>query len=152
MATSDAAPSSSRFPSADVFRDAALALLRVLLALLMLRHGVPKLLEFDARAAHFPDPLGVGHATSLVLAIFGEVVCSLLLIPGVLVRVAAVPFCTTMAVAFFLVHTDDPFDDKELAFAYLAFGLVVLLGGGGRFSVDAWLLPRLRARFTRTPS
>jgi putative oxidoreductase len=119
----------------------------VALAALMLRHGLPKLLHFDERAAGFPDPLGVGHATSLVLAIFGEVVCSLLLVPGVLVRLTAIPFCTTMAVAFFLVHADDPFDDKELAFLYLVGGLVVLLGGGGRFSVDAWLVPRLRARF-----
>ncbi|MFO0681698.1 MAG: DoxX family protein [Sandaracinus sp.] len=131
--------------------DAALALLRVALAALMLRHGIPKLLEFDARAAGFPDPLGVGHTTSLVLAIFGEVFCSLLLIPGVLVRLAAVPFCTTMAVAFFLVHAQDAFDDKELAFLYLVGGIVVLVGGGGRFSVDHWLLPKLRERFGKKP-
>lgn len=125
--------------------DLALALLRVGLAALMLRHGLPKLLDFDERAAGFPDPLGVGHTPSLVLAIFGEVICSLLLIPGVLVRLAAIPFCTTMAVAFLVVHADDPFGDKELAFLYLFGGIVVLIGGGGRFSVDAWLLPKLRA-------
>ncbi len=139
----------SATPTAPLPVDAALALLRIGLACLMLRHGIPKLLEFDARSAGFPDPLGVGHTTSLVLAIFGEVVCSSLLIPGVLVRLTAIPFVTTMAVAFFLVHADAPFDEKELAFLYLFGGLVVLIGGGGRFSVDAWLLPRLRARFGR---
>ncbi len=127
--------------------DAALAVLRVALAALMLRHGLPKLLHFDERAAGFPDPLGVGSTTSLALAIFGEVFCSALLIPGVLVRVAAIPFCTTMLVAFFLVHANDAFDQKELAFLYLVGGLVVLIGGGGRFSVDHWLVPRLRAAF-----
>lgn len=138
---------STSTPTSPITTDLALALLRVGLACLMLRHGIPKLLEFDARSAGFPDPLGVGHSTSLVLAIFGEVVCSTLLVPGVLVRLTAIPFCTTMAVAFFLVHADDPFDGKEMAFLYLFGGLVVLIGGGGRFSVDAWLLPRLRARF-----
>lgn len=150
MSESNENPSSPRFLA--WLPDAALALLRVGLAALMLRHGIPKLLEFDARAAGFPDPLGVGHGTSLVLAIFGEVVCSALLIPGVLVRLTAIPFCTTMAVAFFLVHAQDAFDDKELAFLYLFGGLVILLGGGGRFSVDHWLLPKLRARFGKKPS
>ena len=129
--------------------DVALAILRVTLACLMLRHGIPKLLEFDTRSAGFPDPLGVGHTTSLVLAIFGEVFCSALLIPGVLVRLAAIPFCSTMAVAFFVVHASDTFDQKELALLYLIGGVVVLIGGGGRFSVDAWVIPKLRARFGR---
>jgi putative oxidoreductase len=131
----------------ELLRNIALAALRIGIAALMLRHGIPKLLEFGARSATFPDPLGVGHTTSLVLAIFGEVVCSLLLIPGVLVRLSAIPFATTMAVAFLVVHADDPLGDKELALLYLFVGLVVLVGGGGRFSVDAWLLPKLRARF-----
>ena len=129
--------------------DAALAILRVALACLMLRHGIPKLLEFDARSAGFPDPLGVGHTTSLVLAIFGEVFCSALLIPGLLVRLSAIPFCTTMAVAFFVVHANDTFDQKELPLLYLIGGVVVLIGGGGRFSIDAWLIPKLRARLRR---
>ncbi len=129
--------------------DVALAFLRIGLCCLMLRHGIPKLLEFDARSAEFPDPLGVGHTTSLVLAIFGEVFCSLLLIPGILVRLTAIPFCITMAVAFLVVHADQPFGEKELAFLYLFGGITLLIAGGGRFSVDAWLLPRLRARFAK---
>lgn len=141
--------STSSSPKPEIALDAALAVFRVGLACLMLRHGIPKLLEFDARAAGFPDPLGVGHTTSLVLAIFGEVVCSALLIPGVLVRLTAIPFCITMAVAFVIVHADDPFGDKELAFLYLFGGIVILIGGGGRFSVDHWLIPKLRARFGR---
>jgi len=136
-------------PKSSVPVDAALAFFRIGLCCLMLRHGIPKLLEFDARSAEFPDPLGVGHTTSLVLAIFGEVGCSLLLIPGVLVRLTAIPFCITMAVAFLVVHAEQPFGEKELAFLYLFGGITLLIGGGGRFSVDAWLLPRLRARLAK---
>ena len=133
-------------PKSPVSVDVALAFFRIGLCCLMLHHGIPKLLEFDARSAEFPDPLGVGHTTSLVLAIFGEVFCSLLLIPGVLVRLTAIPFCITMAVAFLVVHADQPFGEKELAFLYLFGGVTLWIGGGGRFSVDAWLLPKLRAR------
>ena len=133
--------------SARAAQDAALLVLRVGMALLMLRHGVPKLLEFGERAPNFPDPLHVGHTASLVLAIFGEVFCSLCLVPGLFVRLTAIPFVTTMAVAFVLVHSGSPFDEREMAFVYLLMGVVVLIGGGGRFSADAWLLPKLRARF-----
>lgn len=129
--------------------DLALAVLRVGLAALMLRHGLAKLERFGELVSVFPDPLGVGHSTSLVLALFGEVFCSLLLIPGILVRFAAIPFCTTMAVAFFIVHAQDPFDRKELALVYLLGGVVMVIGGGGRYSVDTWLVPKLRARFSR---
>lgn len=126
--------------------DAALALLRIAFALLMLKHGLPKLLHFAERSATFPDPLGVGPTASLLLAIFGEVICSLLLIPGVFVRLAAIPYSITMAVALFVVHANDAFERKELALVYLVGGLVLLVGGGGRYSVDARLLPALRRR------
>lgn len=39
-------------------------------------------------ALAFPDPLGVGSEISLILAIFGEVFCSVLLIFGLLIRLA----------------------------------------------------------------
>jgi len=142
--------SSSIAAKSPVPVDVALAFFRIGLACLMLRHGIPKLLEFGEHSATFPDPLGVGHATSLVLAIFGEVVCSALLIPGVLVRLTAIPFCITMAVAFLVVHADVAFGEKELAFLYLFGGITILIGGGGRFSVDAWLIPKLRARFSKS--
>ena len=54
----------------------ALLLLRIAAGAMMMVHGWSKLSGYGEMSADFPDPLGVGHATSLALAIFGELVCA----------------------------------------------------------------------------
>ena len=49
------------------------------------------------------------------------------------------PLAITMFVAFFVVHGDDPFRDKELAFLYLACFTALVMTGAGRYSIDGWL-------------
>ena len=122
----------------------ALLLLRVAAGAMMMVHGWSKLSGYGEMSADFPDPLGVGHATSLALAIFGELVCAAALIPGVLTRLAAIPYTFTMIVAGLVVHADDPWGRKELAVLYLVCGVVIALAGPGRFSVDAQLAPKLK--------
>ena len=121
-----------------------LLLLRVAAGAMMMVHGWSKLSGYGEMSSDFPDPLGVGHATSLTLAIFGELVCAAALIPGVLTRLAAVPYTFTMIVAGLVVHADDPWGRKELAVLYLVCGVVIALAGPGRFSVDAQLAPKLK--------
>ena len=72
--------------------------------------------NFDSMSASFPDPLGVGHSISLGLAIFGELACSIGFIFGALYRLAMIPMIFTMGMAFFVIHGNDPFSLKELAF------------------------------------
>jgi putative oxidoreductase len=121
-------------------------LLRVGVGSMMLVHGVPKLLHFSERAARFPDPLGVGSTTSLALAVFGEVFCSIAIILGLGTRFAAIPFLITMLVALGVVHAGDPWSDRELAALYAVSGLALVFLGGGRFSLDALIAPRMRRR------
>lgn len=109
--------------------------------MMLIGHGIPKALEFSEKAAHFPDPLGVGSTASLSLAIFGEVVGSALLIVGLVTRGAAVPFVITMLVAAVVVHAGDPWAQKELALLYAVAGLALMGTGAGRFSVDRLLWP-----------
>lgn len=120
-------------------RDAGLLLLRAGVGGMMLVHGIPKALSFGERAARFPDPLGVSHELSLVLAIFGEVVCSLLMVVGLGTRLAAIPFAFTMFVAGAVVHAGDDWDTKEKAMLYLLGGVTVALLGPGRASIDHWI-------------
>jgi len=116
-----------------------LLLLRVLPAAMMIPHGWSKLSGFAEYADKFPDPIGVGGATSLVLAIFAELFCSRLLILGLGTRVVAIPLIITMLVAALIVHGDDPLEKKELALLYAAAFLPLLFTGAGEYSIDAKL-------------
>ena len=122
--------------------DVGLLFLRVSAGGMMaLGHGLPKLLAFSEKAATFSDPLGVGSTMSLTLAIFGELVCSLLVVAGVATRLTALPVVFTMFVAALVVHADDPWSKKEFALLYAVPFIALALLGPGRFSVDG-----LRAR------
>lgn len=107
-------------------------------------HGWQKLLMFGARSGSFPDPLGVGSQLSLALALFAELLCSIFVILGLGTRLAAIPPLFTMLVAAFVIHADDPWAKKELALLYAVPFLVLLLAGGGSYSLDALLWRRRR--------
>jgi len=125
--------------------DLALLLLRLGFGGIMIYgHGWAKLTGFSELVAEFPDPLGVGSAASLGLAVFAEVFCAAAVVLGLLTRWSLVPLVATMVVAVFVVHAEDPFQRQELGLLYL-FGYAALwLKGPGRWSVDAalgWLRP-----------
>jgi putative oxidoreductase len=85
----------------------------------------------------FPAPTLMGW-----LAILGEFGGGLLLMLGLATRFGALLVGFTMCVAGLVVHRNDPFQVKELAFAYLAMAIALLLMGAGRYSVDAMIEPR----------
>ena len=110
--------------------------LRILFGVLLLSHGVQKWMNFSAMSGSFPDPLGVGSTLSLGLAIFGEVFCSVGFIFGAFYRLALIPMIFTMGMAFFVIHANDPFAIKELAFIYLVVFILMYITGPGKFSID----------------
>ena len=122
--------------------DAALLVLRLWLGLsLFLLHGWSKLTGFSQMSHKFRDPLGIGSPTSLALALFAEVVCSLLLALGLFTRIAAAVLVIEMTTVFLLVQKlalSGP-GSGELAFVYLAGWVTLLVAGAGRFSLDAKL-------------
>lgn len=119
--------------------DLALLVLRLWLGLAMAwLHGWGKLVNLIAGTSKFPDILGIGALSALLLAIFAEFFCSLLLVVGLWTRLAALLLLITMSVAFFMAHgakLSGP-GSGELAFVYLAGYMVLLLAGAGKFSVD----------------
>jgi len=102
----------------------------------MLTHGVPKFQRLLSGEFQFADPFGLGPGVSLGMAVFAELVCSVLLILGLGTRLATIPLIVTMAVAAFIAHGADPFGKKEMALLYLAVYLVLLLLGSGKYSFD----------------
>ena len=122
---------------------------RIIFGGLLMSHGIAKWQNFDALSAAFPDPLGVGGGVSLALAIFGEVVCSVGFIAGLFYRLALIPMIFTMIVAFFVVHANDVFAVKELAFIYLVVFILMYIAGPGKFSIDHIIGNELSRRKSR---
>lgn len=121
----------------DLAPSLGLLVLRVGAGLMMLvGHGWGKLAGFGTLSQKFPDPLGITSPVSLALAIFGELVCSALIVLGVYTRLAAVPALATMAVAAGIHHAGDPWADKELAVLFGLVFLVLVIAGGGRYTLD----------------
>ncbi len=113
-----------------------LALLRISASAMMLTHGYPKFQKLLSGDFEFGDPIGLGPAPSLFLAIIGEFICPILVLIGFKTRWAAIPTVITMVVAAFVVHAADPFGTKEKALLYLVMFLVIALLGPGKYSVD----------------
>lgn len=113
-----------------------LLILRLGFGIMMLTHGIPKLLKLISGDFSFGDPLGIGAPASLVLAVFGEVVFSILVIIGFKTRLAAIPVIFTMIIAGFIVHANDPLVVKEMSFLYLIGFTAIALLGAGKFSLD----------------
>lgn len=118
---------------------ASVLFLRLFIGIVMLSHGIPKLLSFSTLSATFPDPLGLTPAFSLLLCIMAEVFCSILLIVGAFTRLATLPLIFNMLVIITVVHAGDPFSVKELPLFYLIIYLFILLFGPGKFSFDSFI-------------
>ena len=120
--------------------DWASLILRLLLGLLMLNHGYPKLMEFfSGEEIKFANPIFIGMTGSLALAVFAEFFCSILIAIGLWTRLALIPLMITMFVAVSIIHLNDPMDKKEHALLFLLPYIALFLLGSGRFSVDALL-------------
>lgn len=119
--------------------DFVLMLLRVVFGAMMMMHGYHKLLNIISGQMEFGDPIGIGESLSLYLTVFAEFFCSILLILGLMTRLALIPLMITMLVALFIVHQNDPLEEKEIAILYLIGFYAIYLTGPGGLSMDAKL-------------
>jgi putative oxidoreductase len=124
--------------SADA-TDYASLVLRLTLGLLMLTHGYPKLMKLMSGDLKFADPIGIGVTASLVLTVFAEFICSILIAAGLWTRLALIPLIITMIVAVGVIHFNDGMDKKEHGLMFLLPYFALFLLGSGKFSLDAFL-------------
>jgi len=123
--------------------DVALLIFRIGISALMLTHGYGKLMQlFSGEEIAFADPIGIGATASLALAVFSEFICSILIILGLGTRLAAIPLIITMVVAVFIVHLPDGLARQELPLLYLFGYILLLLTGGGKYSLDHYFLKK----------
>jgi len=116
--------------------DFAVLLLRVISGSFLMTHGIPKLGKILNGEFGFADPIGLGEETSLVLTAFAEGICGLLVVLGLGTRLASIPPIIGMGVAALVHHAADPFSRKEMPLLYLIIFVVLLLTGGGKYSLD----------------
>lgn len=115
----------------------ALLFLRLCLGgLMIVSHGWPKIIKFEILKTQFYDFLGLGPQVSLILVIFSEIFCSILLAFGLYTRLALVPLIITMLVAIG-THGGQIFDKAEMSFLYLIGFVFLMIVGPGESSIDA---------------
>ncbi|TDV53374.1 putative oxidoreductase [Pseudomonas helmanticensis] len=126
-------------------RDIGLLFLRVSGGLFLLWvHGLPKLLDFTAQLQLIEDPFHLGSHLTLILAIFAEVVCPLLIVAGLLARLACVPILFVLLVALLVVHPQWSVAEGQFGWLLLILFTTVLIAGPGRLAISVRLPGVLR--------
>ncbi|PZU90996.1 MAG: DoxX family protein [Chryseobacterium sp.] len=117
--------------------DVMVLVIRLFVGGAMLTHGVPKLETLvTSNQIQFMNFLGMGSIFSMVLVVFAEFLCSILIILGLFTRVACIPLMITMLVACFVAHGADTYKDQEMSVLYFFFYFIILVLGSGKFSID----------------
>ena len=114
----------------------ALLILRVGFGILILMHGFAKITNFNSMQNKFMNFMGMGSTVSLVMVIFAEFFCAILLIMGLFTRFACIPLIIAMSVALFMAHDGDIFGKGEAPALFLFGFVAILLAGPGRISLD----------------
>ncbi|WP_068826182.1 DoxX family membrane protein [Pseudomonas sp. BMS12] len=110
----------------------ALLLMRIGAALiLLLVHGLPKLLHWQDELLRIEDPLGLGAQLTLSLAVFAEVLCPLLLMLGLFARLACLPVLVVLLVSLVLVHPEWSLEQGQFAWLLLALYAGLAISGPG---------------------
>jgi putative oxidoreductase len=120
------------------FRPYILSILRIVIGLLFLQHGLSKVFNF-------PAPSPVPSLTGLlILAAILETVGAALFLVGAYTRIVAFILSGEMAFAYFMAHAPRSFypvvNAGELAVLFCFIFLYFAFAGGGPLSVDRAML------------
>lgn len=125
-----------------IYSNLASLIMRLSFGCMMLTHGWGKFNRLLSGDMSFADPIGIGEAPTLALAVLGEFISPILLIVGFKTRLASIFPAATMLVAALIIHADDPWSRQEFPLLYFFGFVTIFLLGGGRYSVD-WMLKKI---------
>lgn len=123
------------FDRLSAYQPQALAVLRIMTALLFIEHGTQKFFNFPAAQQPFGDLVNLIGVAGLL-----EVVGGLLILVGFCTRPVAFVLCGFMAVAYFMAHAPQSFfpvnnrGDAAILFCFVF--LYLAIAGPGAFALD----------------
>lgn len=131
--------------------DLGLLLIRIIIGILMAFYGYEKLIHFETMAASDfwaknVNFLGFTGKIPLALTVFAELFCSILLIIGLLSRLALIPLLICMGfiivaiMQFSLLNSGDNGYEINTAFVYFIIYLALFFTGPGKYSLDSKFL------------
>jgi len=134
------------------WQSAMLSVMRIMIALLFMEHGLAKVFDFPHQPNHVPFVLsGLNPGTQGLI----ELVGGFLLLLGLFTRPVAFVLAGDMAVAYFMAHAPRSFfpllNGGELAIVYCFVFLYFCLAGAGEWSLDRLRSPATE-RATGFPS
>lgn len=126
------------------FRPILLLIIRLWMARIFFNAGMVKIKSWDTTlmlfSEHYRVPL-LPSDTVAVMATSFELVCPVLLIIGLMARLAALPlFIMTLVIEFSVFHSQDHFYWTVLLATILCFG-------PGNLSIDAWIKSRFKPSY-----
>lgn len=131
--------------------DLGLLFFRIIIGLLMAFYGYEKLIHFETMAASDfwaknVNLLGFTGKIPLALTVFAELFCSILLIIGLLSRLALIPLLICMGfiivaiMQFSVLNSGDNGYEINTAFVYFIIYLALFFTGPGKYSLDSRFL------------
>ena len=127
----------------EAWRPRALSMLRIIVALLFLQHGVMKLFHWPAPQPGAPDPLPPVLLAAAVIEVVGGVLITL----GIFTRIVAFICSGEMAFAYFMVHFPQgsipALNMGEAAVLYCITFFYLFFAGPGPWSLDAVVRKRV---------
>lgn len=123
--------------------DLGLLALRLTLSVLMLFHGISKLIHGPSFIGQIVDGAGLPHFITYGVYV-GEVIAPLFILLGLATRAASLVFAFNMLIATLLVHAAQVFTldpatggwTLELQGLYFFGALVLVLTGGGKYALS----------------
>lgn len=120
----------------NAFQPQALAVLRIMTALLFLAHGTMKLFAFPGPQPGLPDPIPMLFLVGALIELIGGALVAI----GLFTRPVAFILSGQMAVAYFMFHFPKSFfpslNGGDAAVLYCFIFLFFVFSGAGAWSVD----------------
>ena len=132
----------------EIALDLAILILRLSLGVIMVSHGIPKIVKREVLGKKWHDHYGVPKATIWLTGIL-QIVGGLALIVGIFTSLTSLVLALDMLAALYICifnsHHREPFNSVspvkgwDVNLLLVAALVVLVLVGGGKWSVDAWL-------------